>query len=191
MIFIAIFFSGCANKISIKEVKAGQIGDNSVRNIAIAKFKKDYVAQSYQIESILSRIKFDGKRYFNILDRKNLNMIMKEQKLNDSGLVDIQNSTENGLTSVQSILTGIVDYSTVTSNRYKVKRTNYDRCLEYEKGKKSKQYCVKFATYKVACKSYNYSVQTNIRLVKVDSSKILFSKTYNRSAKKYHCHSER
>ena len=184
---ISTLFIACSSKINVKAIKASKINDNSVRNITVTNFQNDTIYQSEQIDSALGNVIIDGKKYFTLIDRKNINIILKEKELNDSGLVDFVNQNqEEGLKEVKSILTGKVILNDLSSSSYYENRTNYNKCIKsYHKN--GKKYCSKYFKYTVSCKANLYSVKTKIKILKVSNSKIIFTNTYLKSKKYTHC----
>lgn len=190
MIFItmSLFLFGCAQKTTIKAMKSAKITDTSIKDIVVLGFQNDRIGQSEQISTMISNTKINGKKYFNLIERNNLNKITKEQKLNDSGLVNLTNDEPlTGLSQVQTLLMGKVNNFDVSKNRYYEKRTDNTRCVSYKYSKNKKRYCVSYREYNIRCKSHTYSLNTSIKIVKVKDSKIIFAKTYNSSSKYKHC----
>jgi hypothetical protein len=54
-------FSGCAQKVQIKAIKASAVSDASIKDIAVAPFDKDDVSQGEQINSALSNVVVNEK----------------------------------------------------------------------------------------------------------------------------------
>lgn len=186
-IITIILFTSCAQKTRVKAIKASQINDSSIRYIGVAKFQNDTVSQSSQIESALNSVIFNSKKYFNIIDRKNIDLVMQEKKLNDSGLVDLlKDNSSVGLSQMQALLTGKILLNDMSSTLYYQQRTNYDICIKsYEKG--GKTYCSKYKTYKVSCRKRNYSLKTYIKIIKISNGSTLFAKTYSKQTEYEHC----
>lgn len=191
LVLIAFLIAGCSHKTTIKALKAPKVSDSSIKNIGVVNFKKDYIAQASQIDTEISKVIINGKEYFNLVDRQNLKRVLKEKKLNDSGLVRLVKGYRNkGLAQVQSLVTGQVNVSDLSSSTFYEKRTDYSRCSKYKyveiKGKKRK-YCVKYRTYKIRCKANTYSVSTKVKVIRVADAKTIFSNTYSKSSKLKRC----
>jgi len=89
--------SGCAQKVRIKALNPAQIDRaTSTKNIAVVRFKNDEVGLSSKIERNLSRFKLENKPFFTVVNRGNINQVLKEQKLQNSGLVETDEIVEVG-----------------------------------------------------------------------------------------------
>jgi hypothetical protein len=185
--FIIILFSACSQKTTIKAIKASKVIDKSIKNIAVAPFNNDKIGQATQIDSQLSNVKIDNKSYFNVIDRKNLELIMKEKELNDSGLVNlVVDNTNEGLDQIETLITGVVLDNSLSKSYFTKQEVDYNNCKEYsyDKGKK---YCAKFKVYDISCQINKYSVKTKVKLTKVAKGSTTFSKTYEKSKNIEHC----
>lgn len=190
IIFISIFFVSCSQKIIIKSIKSSKIANEDIKQIAILEFKNDYIGQSEQINNSIYNLTLNGEKYFNVIDRNNLNRIMQEKKLNDSGLVDAVDYSDTGLLEIKAFISGSVNNLSKSTSYFRQLRTNYNRCLEYALTKNNKKYCKKHAKYYISCKKANYNLSTSVKLIKVINSKQLFSKTYTSSSSKEHCNDD-
>ncbi len=187
-IIMAIVFSGCAQKTIVKAVKAPKVDDKSIQNISVLKFQNDTIGQSQQISSAMANVKFDKKKYFTLIDRANIDKILKEKELNDSGLVVLKDDKPtDGLSEVKTLLTGKVNNIDMSTSSFYEERTNYNNCIEYKYTKHNKKYCATYQKYSVLCRTNSYNLNTSIKIIKVSNSKILFAKTYQASSKYTHC----
>lgn len=175
LLFITLFFTACAPKISIKSLHSSKLNNPNIKQLAVLNFKNDTVGQSSSIESLLSNLIIENKPYFTLVQRENLNLILNEKKLNDSALVEIDDlSNLRGLTEVKTFLFGEVIHSNMYQKVYYKTEHNYQQCLEYNKNKQ----CIRFPLVYTRCQTNDYSVQTQIKLVEIVSSDILFSQNY-------------
>lgn len=181
-------FTGCAPKVKIQALKSSNVTNTSSKQIAIIKFKNDNISQSNQIESLLTKFKINNKQYFTIVDRKNFEKLLKEKKLNDSGLIDIENLEYiKGFTQAKSFLFGEVLQSNLKKEHFIQTITDYNVCLSYDNKKNE---CVKYGTSFKRCQKNKYQIQTNIKLVEIDTSNIIFTNTYNEYTDITKCGSE-
>ncbi|MFA6788428.1 MAG: CsgG/HfaB family protein [Arcobacteraceae bacterium] len=184
LLFITLFFTACAPKISIKSLHSSQLHNPNIRQLAVLNFKNDTIGQSSSVESLLSNLIIENKPYFTLVQRENLNLILNEKKLNDSALVEIDDlSNLRGLTEVKTFLLGDVIHSTMYQKVYYRTEKNYQQCLEYNKNKQ----CIRFPIVYTRCQTNDYSVQTQIKLVEIITSDILFSQTYTESDSITYC----
>lgn len=180
--------TGCAQKTTIKAVKAAKISNKSIKNIGVMTFKSDNIAQSSQIDSEIANVRFDDKNYFNLVDRENLKKVLKEKRLNDSGLVRlIKRNRNKGLAQIETLVTGKVNVNDVAKTNYLEGRTDYNTCLRSKTDKKGNSYCVKYRTYNVQCKANTYSVNTKIKVIRIRDAKTLFTNNYSQSKKLKKC----
>lgn len=187
IIIIALFINGCSQKTQIKAIKSGKILDNNIKYIGVSNFKNDNVSQSSQIDSAISSVSINGKKYFNLVDRKNIKKVMSEKRLNDSGLVDLVNSNSStGLTQMKSLVTGDININSISTLKFQEERTDFTTCIESYK-KKGKTYCKKYKKYQVNCQTNQYNLQTKIKIIKIEYSSTLFAKTYKTKSNYTHC----
>jgi tetratricopeptide (TPR) repeat protein len=185
---VILLFAGCSQKVNIKSVKSPKVLDTDIKQIKLVKLKHDNINQTNFIYAKLSNFVFDNKKYFKVISQNDIKSVLKEQRLNDSGLVNTDEVFE-GLQSAKSILSGKVS-NHHTSSSYRVKRTDYSKCLQYKKTKKGKEYCAKYREYSVGCKLHKYSVNTFIKLAKVSNGKTIFGKNYNQESEISKCKDE-
>lgn len=187
-VLLVIISTGCAQKVQIKALKSAEISDGAIKNIAVLPFNNDTVSQSIKIDSALSGVTINGEKYFNVIDRVNLEKIMAEKKLNDSGLVDlIHNNQTIGLQEIKTIVTGEIALNDVQQSNYLEERTDYQTCIEMVTQKDGKSYCKAYRKYNMACIANLYSLTTNVKFIKVADSKILFTRSFSKNSKATHC----
>ncbi len=187
-VVLALLFAGCAQKTQIKAIKAAKVSDSAIKNIGVMPFANDSVSQSAQIDAAIAGVEIDGSKYFNLVDRENIKKVMEEKKLNESGLVDlVSDDSDMGLMQIQTLVSGRVNASSMATSRYLETRTDYSTCVRSKKTKSGKTVCSQYRKYRVHCQANNYSVSTQVKLVKVSNSSTLFAKTYTASSKKTRC----
>jgi len=188
IIIFGVSFSGCAQKTQVRAIQAAQISDPDIKDIAVVPFANDNVSQAVQINDALSNTIIKGQKYFNVVDRVNLEKIMDEKKLNDSGLVDIfTQESSSGLKQVKTLLTGEVSVDDVTALKYLEERSDYNTCIVTTTDKNGKSYCTKYKTYFVNCQKNSYTLTSNVQFIKVDDGKIIFSKGFTKNTTLKHC----
>ncbi len=175
---VVIFFSACSQKITVKALIPAQIGDKDIKNLSIERFKNDDIALSHSINSKMAEVTFEGKSYFNIVNREDTNKILEEQKLQDTGLVNNKGLNEYGLSDISSIISGKVNSKAHTKRSYYEDRTDYNTCVQYKTTKDNKKYCTAYRKYSVSCQKHTYNISANINITRVSNSDIIFSKTF-------------
>lgn len=186
LVFI-LLLSGCTQKITIKSIKPAQVFDKDIKKVTIDKFQNDDISLAYQINSKMNDIYFDDKKYFNIVNRNDVDKILQEQKLQDSGLVDVDKQKDFALSDVNSMITGRVSSATYNRNRYFEERTDFDRCARYRKDDKGNRYCVDYFRYTVMCTNHNYNVSASIDINRINNGEIIYSKSYLKSVSLKRC----
>jgi hypothetical protein len=184
---ISFLFVGCSQKIQIKAIKSAKVNDSFIKNIGVSSFKNDYISQASQIDSAISNVIIDGKKYFNLIDRKYIYQVISEKKLNDSGLVDLINDNNSeGLSQMEVLLVGEVNLDTVSSSKFVEERTDYTTCKK-QYTNKGKTYCIQYRNYNISCKANLYNVKTKIKLIKISNATTIFANTYDETITYKHC----
>ena len=194
IIFLVFFllFVGCSSRpmVTIKAIKASKVTNPAIRDIAVLPFKNDEVSQAQQIEAKLDNAYINGKKYFNVVDRENLKQLLKEQKLNDSGLVNAKKILKLGINQIQSIVVGKVLVNSQTPTRFTEKRVDRSTCAQYRyvnTKRGSYKYCVKYRTYTVSCQGKEYHLKTQIKVLAIEGGNLIFANTYSKSSFEKHC----
>ena len=187
VLLVGFMFSGCAQKTQIRAIKSANVTDKSIKNIGVTPFKNDDIAQASQIDSAISNIKIKGKKYFHLVDRENINQVLAEKKFNDSGLVDlIKENSSDGLSQIETLVTGTVNVSDMSTTKFKEERIDYSTCVQ-SYTQKGKTYCSKYRKYYVDCQANRYNVKTKVKLIKISDASTTFANTYEASTKFKHC----
>ncbi|HFU76371.1 MAG TPA: hypothetical protein ENK66_09015, partial [Arcobacter sp.] len=131
--WLVVLLNGCAQKANVKSLEPAIISDPSIKEVSIAKFKNDSVNLRESIVSQMDNISFSNKKFFTIVNREDVEQILEEQKLQDSGLVKNRGDEEYGLRDISSIISGKITTKTKKTSKYKEERTNYDKCIKYSK----------------------------------------------------------
>jgi tetratricopeptide (TPR) repeat protein len=170
---ILLFMGGCAQKVTIKALAPAEVGEMATKKkIAINKFKNDRYGLSGKIESKIARQRLNGKKYFTVVSRKNLNDVMREQRLQSSELIDERTATRVGkLIGAQAMINGEIASASATSDKYIQDRV---RCLKYVKN----QGCIKYQKYFVTCRTIQASVSANINVVDVETGSVIYGDTF-------------
>ena len=176
--FLFISFTGCATKVRIKALKPAEIHRaTTTKNIAVVNFKHDRVGLSSKIESNLARYKIENKTFFTMVSRSDLNQVLKEQQLQNSGLIDTKDIVEVGeLIGAQAIISGNVGRASLSDSRYYERRS---RCADKQ--------CKEFHYYNVGCTSRVISLSAEIKMVNVTRGDIIYADNMSRSARYKHC----
>ena len=173
-----IFMSGCAQKVTIKVLEPAEIDRaTSTKKIAVTEFKNDKYGVSSKIESNLSRFRIDSKPFFTMVNRSDINKIIKEQKLQNSGLVDTSTIVEVGnLMGAQAIISGTVSNVSSQDTHFQEKRS---KCADKK--------CKELIYYKVSCVKREVSLWADIRMIDVVVGDIIYSDDLHKKVSSKHC----
>jgi len=175
LLAILLFMGGCAQKVQIRALAPAEVGVMaSKKKIAISKFKNDKYGLSGKIESKIAKHTLNGKKYFTVVSRRDLNKIIAEQKLQSSELMDEATATRVGkLIGAQAIINGEIASASATADKYIEDRV---RCLKYVKN----QGCIKYQKYFVTCRTVQASVSANINIVDVETASVIYGDTFTK-----------
>ena len=176
--FLMIFFTGCSTQVRIKALKPAEIHRaTSTKNIAVVAFEYDRVGLSSKIESNLAGYRIEGKVFFTMVSRSDLNEVLKEQKLQNSGLVDTKDIVEVGkLIGAQAIISGNVGRVSLSDSSYFEGRS---RCRDKK--------CKEMYYYRVRCTSREISLSADIKMVDMTRGDIIYADNMSRSSRFKHC----
>ena len=185
LVLTTLLISGCAQKVQIRALAPAKVSEMaSKKKVAISKFKNDRVGLSGKIETKIASHKLDRKKYFTVVSRRDIDKILKEQKLQSSELMDEQTTTRVGkVIGAQAIINGEVTTASGKSGTYTERRK---RCKKYDKKKKE---CVKYEYYTVRCNTTEATVAANINIVGVERGSVIYGDSYTKSYKADSCKS--
>jgi len=175
---LALFLSACSQKVTIKALHPAEIHRvSSTKMISIAPFKNDRVNLSGKIETKLAQHRLDGEKYFTIISRKDFNKIIKEQKIQNSGLIDQNTAVEVGnLIGAQAIVSGDVGRVSSSDTKY---YENRFRCADKK--------CKETVIYRVRCTKRTVGLTADMRIVDVVRGDIIYADTMRRNQVYRHC----
>lgn len=179
--FIAVstlFLSGCAQKVGMKALEPAEVDRvSNTKKITVTNFKNDRVGLSNKIEASLARFQLDNKNYFTLVSRNDFDKILKEQRLQNSGLIDPSKAVVVGeLIGAQAIINGNVGTPSSQDSYYYEKRT---KCANKK--------CDKLIKYRVRCKKRVVGLSSEVRIVDVAKGDVIFADTLFKSSEYRHC----
>jgi tetratricopeptide (TPR) repeat protein len=172
-IFLTILvFSGCSTTTKIKYLEPAKVAEVSkLKHISIEDFKNDTVGLTGKIESRMSQTRFNNKPYFTLVSRDKINEIITEQKRQYSGITNDKKSVQLGeIVATRAFITGKVHSKDFNDTTFYEGRT---KCLDEK--------CKKTQTYRVRCKKRHINLGANIKIINVETSKLVYTNTYNKS----------
>lgn len=113
--------TACSTTTKIQYLEPSEIPHASnLKQIAVNDFKDDSVGLTGIIESKLNQTTLNDKPYFTVLNRKNIQQLLNEQKFQHSGLTQEQKSVQLGeLIGAQAFVTGEVTSQSYQDRRFK------------------------------------------------------------------------
>lgn len=173
VISTAIFLSGCSQKVQIKALEPAQIDRASnTKVIAVTSFKNDSVGLSSKIESNLSQQKIDNKPFFTMVSRVEMDKIIQEQKLQNSGLVSDESIVNVGeLIGAGAIISGEVSPVSSSDTYFYVKRS---RCADKK--------CKELVYYRVSCTKRLIGISADIKMIDIEKGDIIYADSISKSA---------
>ncbi|MEA3331926.1 MAG: CsgG/HfaB family protein [Campylobacterota bacterium] len=177
-VLIAVFISGCAQKIKIRSLEPAEIDRaTTTKKITVAEFKNDRVGLSGKIEANLAGHKIDGRSFFTIVSRNDFDKIIVEQKIQNSGLIDTSTVVEVGqLIDAQAIILGNVGRATSQDSYFYEERS---RCVDKK--------CKERISYKVNCTKRVVGLSAELRMVDVARGDIIYADRLSELSKHKHC----
>ncbi|WP_297483700.1 CsgG/HfaB family protein [Sulfurimonas sp.] len=176
--FTLLLFSGCAQKVGFEVLEPAQIDRMAtVKKIAVSNFAHDRVGLSRKIEAKLSSFQIDGKNFFTVVSRNDLNKIIAEQKLQNSGLVNDENIVKIGqLIGAEAIISGNVSPATKQDTYFYEERV---RCADSK--------CKSLVTYPVRCMKRVVGLSAELRVVDIAKGDIIYAQNLSKEESFKHC----
>jgi len=170
--------SGCAQKITIKALEPAEIDRVAyTKRIAITNFKNDRVGLSRKIEAKLAQFQINGKKYFRVISRDDLEKVIEEQKFQNSGLVDDKTAVKLGeIVGAQALISGRVSSPTKQDSYFYETRI---RCADLK--------CKELVTYKVRCMKRVFSLSADLKIVDVANTDVIYADTLTKGSMYKHC----
>lgn len=177
-VIIVFLVTGCAQKVNIRALEPAEIDRVAyTKKIAVTDFNNDQVGLSRKIEANLAGFKIDMKNYFTMISRNDFDKIIKEQKIQNSGLIKQSTVVEVGeLIGAQAIISGSVSTPTSQDSHFYESRV---RCADKK--------CSELVHYKVRCMKRAVGLSAEIKIVDVQKGDILFADTLNKNSVYKHC----
>ena len=172
LLSMTALMTACSTSTKIQYLEPSEISHAAnLKQIAVNDFKHDTVGLSGTIESKLNQTTLNNKPYFTVLNRKNIQQLLNEQKFQHSGLTQEQKSVQLGeLIGAQAFVTGEVTSQTYQDKWFKKERSE---CIDKK--------CKEMRHYYVRCMNRTISLSANIQMIEVESSKIIYSDNLSRS----------
>jgi len=175
---VLIFFTACSQQVKMRALEPAEVDRAAnTKMIAVTSFKNDRVGLSGKIEAILAKQKVDKKSFFTLMSRSDLNKIIAEQKVQNSGLMETSTAVEVGrLMGAQALISGDVGKLSLQDTRYYETRV---RCSDNK--------CKNTYTYNVKCTKRLIALSAELRMIDVTKGDIIYADTLSKSTQYQHC----
>lgn len=175
---LMVFISGCSQRVAIKALEPAEIDRATLtKKISVTNFENDYVGLSGKIESKLISKKIDDKSYFTLISRRDFDKIISEQKVQNSGLVDLSTAVEVGnLIGAEAMISGRVGRVAHSDTDYYERRV---QCLDKK--------CKSVREYNVRCTKRTIGLSADLRMIDIAKGDIIYAQTINKSGEWSHC----
>jgi len=178
LLLIVTFLGACGKKVAIRALEPAEVDRLSkTKRIAVLNFKNDTVGLARKIEAKLAAYKINGKNYFTVVGRNDLDAVLNELKLQSSGLVNEKTAVKVGeLIGADAIISGDVREPTKEDTYFYEKRV---RCADKK--------CKKLAYYNVRCMKRIVGLAAEIRIVDVSRGDLIYADTLSKNSVFKHC----
>lgn len=150
---------------------------SKTKKISVLKFDNDYIGFASSLETKLAEKRVLGENYFTVISRDKLEAILKEQKLQYSGLVNKKSAVKVGeLIGAQAFISGEIADSSLNKSYYRSKRVE---CLDKK--------CKKVREYYIQCVTGDYNLSVSIKMSDIELGDIIFADTFTKRASHSSC----
>ncbi len=166
IVTLLLVIAGCNPSIYLVVERPAEVNLKGYKNITVGDIINEngkIVGHSHDIVEGLTTKLFESK-IFNVIDRQNLNKILEEQKLGQSGIIDEQTAVELG---------NIMGSSVMVFGRIQIDK--YEEKVSKDKPWRDKNGTEHQMNHRDG--TYNYIV--NLKLIDIETSKILATKTFD------------
>lgn len=160
-----LLFTACSQKVNISSFQPAMVDRASkTKKISVLKFDNDYIGFASSLETKLAEKRVLGENYFTVISRDKLEAILKEQKLQYSGLVNKKSAVKVGeLIGAQAFISGEIADSSLNKSYYRSKRVE---CLDKK--------CKKVREYYIQCVTGDYNLSISIKMSDIELGDIIF-----------------
>ena len=175
---LLLFWTGCAPKVEVRSLRPAQMEESgTVRRVAVLPLRGDRVGLSEKIEARAVGVKVDGKPWYTVVGRRDLDRVLSELRLQHSGLAEASTVQEVGrIVGADALVTGRILTAEVEDTPFRKKRY---KCLDKK--------CRETRTYYVACTDRTAHLSAQVRVVDTADGRVLFAKSYRAEKSGEHC----
>ncbi|RLJ70720.1 hypothetical protein BCF55_1002 [Hydrogenivirga caldilitoris] len=185
LLITAVLLFSCAKpRVNISYLEPPRRYEGGLKKLAVLPFEStsmDGKAFASELEAELLQVNVEGKPYFSLVSRNEIDKVVNELKFSSSGFTG-ESSELGRLLKAEGLLTGVVEYASGTGTYYE-KRF---RCTK-TKGSGLIKECVDAVEYPVRCRTYELEFSMVPKLISVERGKILYSRRITRHYTEKHC----
>lgn len=174
---------GCATTIKTKTLTPARAHEAAqLTRVAVLPFGGKVGRQTQSdVEAVMVSAQVDGKPFFNVIERTEIEKIAKEQRFQLSGSIDESSIASLGkMLGAQAIVYGTVNQNDTEDKHYNEQRS---RCSS----KDNKGNCKSWSNYTVGCTSRAAVFQFTPKIVKVETGSIVASEVISGEASDSAC----
>ncbi|MDX1320106.1 MAG: CsgG/HfaB family protein [Oceanospirillum sp.] len=173
---LAALAAGCSTTTTIHALEPAEVDRAaSLKQVAIVDFDNDSgrygVNFAAKLEALMANYQIDGKNYFTVVSRNDLDRILDEQKRQNSGLFSASKIAEIGkLTGAQAMISGSVSSASSNDSHYRENRTR-NKCDSNGKNCQTIEYTV-------GCTLRVVSLGVQVRMVDVERGDLVTAESF-------------
>ena len=179
LLFSPLFTTGCATKktLTVKILEPAKVKTlDYKKHIAVTHFKNDTVGLAAKVESNLAKATLNGKRYFVVVNRRQIDKVLTELELQSTDLIDPATAAKIGkIAGVDALVTGEI---TSTSGMMRTYLQNKKECIRYYKDGSG---CARWHFYKERCITSTAALSAHLSVIDVQSAVVLYADDYDKS----------
>ena len=157
--------SGCGTQVLMRALEPSAVPRATmIKRLSVAKLNRDTLGVAEQLELSLAAVRIKGNPYFTVVSREDLALVLNEQRLQASGLMDSKNTVELGeILGAQAIISGAVGPAQAQ------KQVSAKERMECSDPK-----CKTKRKVQVKCETLNVSLSLQLKLVDVRQGDIIY-----------------
>jgi len=174
-----LMLTGCAPQLKVRTIEPAEVQRiASLKRVAVLAFKQERnIGLSGKIETQLSHKQWQGKPYFTVINRRDIQSILKEQRFQYSGILNETHAVEVGeLLGAQALIVGEITSATQSDSQVTEMRR---KCADKK--------CKKSTKYSVSCTQRRIHLGGNIRVIDVSQGDIVYSDSLSQAYDWKHC----
>lgn len=180
ILFSMVVLSGCATKINAsKIIPAGATEVTRYKTVAFLDFSGNKGRDiSSRLETIVIKAELNNKKQYSVVDRANIDKIIKEQQFqmtmaNPDTIVDF-----GQLVGAEAVWAGNAQSTYNVTRSYETR----SKCLKYIDGK-----CQYYREYTVPCESRDMLINVTPKLTSISTGQVVYAKEFKGKDSTYGC----